>query len=76
MKVLVAVAYGINILAFIPLYVVVMVLLRTQFQLLFQEIQVKSLCIFLAFLTIVIFRYLYYITLSFVKVKIEWVDVK
>ena len=76
MKLTMAISYGINILAFIPLYVVVMVLLRLQFALLFQEIQVKSLVIFLAFLTIVIFRYIYYLCLSFVKVHIEWMDIK
>ena len=36
----------------------------------------KSLVIFSIFLTIVIFRYIYYLCLSFVKVKIEWIDIR
>ena len=76
MKLIMAISYGINILAFVPLYAVVMVLLRVQFALLFQEIRFKSLFIFLSFLTIVVFRYIYYLCLSFVKVHIKWMDIQ
>ena len=60
-----SVAYGLNILAFIPLFIVVMGLLNRQFTSLFLEIRVKVFLIFTAFLAVIIFRYLCYICLQF-----------
>ena len=73
MQWIMSVAYGINILAFIPLFVVVMALLNRQFTSLFREIRLKVLLIFTAFLGVVIFRFLYYLCLSFET--IDWMVV-
>ena len=74
MQYILAVAYGVNIFAFIPLFIVVMTLLNRQFKSLFVEIRFKVIIIFMVFLIVLIFRFLYYICLSFEA--IDWIDVK
>ena len=69
-----AVSYGINIFAFIPLFIVVMTLLNRQFRSLFVEIRLKVMIIFMIFLGVIIFRFLYYLCLSFEA--IDWIDVR
>ena len=64
-KITLSAVYGINILAFIPLFIIVMVLLHRQFISLFSEIKVKVLVIFIVFLAVTIFRFLCYMSLQF-----------
>ena len=67
MKIIMSIQYSVIIMVFIPLFAVVMHLLRTNFTELFTRVRVKAVLFGVIFIIVLIFRYTCYMVLQFSK---------
>ena len=60
MKIIMTIQYGLGILIFVPLYILVMYLLMHNFPALFYRVRCKASVFSAIFIIVLIFRYVYY----------------
>ena len=74
MKIVLAVEYGLTILIFIPLFIMVMCLLMKNFKDLFVRVKMKATIFGVIFISVLIFRYINYLILQFTSTR--WLNVE